>query len=116
MLLQSSYDMVFRVTTGPIAQLSFLCLNVYTKYMKKEGPVHSIPKDLQLSLDTRPEAYEAWKNCTPLAQNEWICWIETAKLIETRQHRIDRTINELIEGKRRPCCWPGCAHRERDTK
>jgi len=80
--------------------------------MKKESPVHAIPKDFQLSLDTHPDAQLAWNDITPLAQNEWICWIESAKLIETRERRIARAVNELVEGKRRPCCWPGCIHRE----
>src|SRR6185295_1942509 len=39
------------------------------------------------------------------------CWITSAKNPETRRHRIERSRNELIEGKRRPCCWPGCPHR-----
>jgi hypothetical protein len=31
----------------------------------------------------------------------------------TRKRRIRRTEEELEEGLRRPCCWPGCKHRER---
>ncbi|KUO64154.1 MAG: hypothetical protein APF83_09180 [Lutibacter sp. BRH_c52] len=30
---------------------------------------------------------------------------------ETRAEHILRMINELKEGKRQPCCWPGCPHR-----
>ncbi|MCB0951091.1 MAG: hypothetical protein KDB44_17825, partial [Mycobacterium sp.] len=30
--------------------------------------------------------------------------------------RIRRTQEELVEGLRRPCCWPGCKHRERTGK
>jgi hypothetical protein len=34
----------------------------------------------------------------------------------TRKRRIQRTQEELEEGQRRPCCWPGCKHRERTGK
>jgi hypothetical protein len=34
----------------------------------------------------------------------------------TRERRIRRTQEELEEGQRRPCCWPGCKHRERNGK
>jgi hypothetical protein len=29
----------------------------------------------------------------------------------TRARRIRRTVAELLEGKKRPCCWQGCIHR-----
>jgi len=79
--------------------------------MKKEGPVHALPTDMQLSLDSHPDSLAAWHRVTLLAQNEWICWVESAKGIETRDRRITRAMNELADGKRRPCCWPGCIHR-----
>lgn len=50
---------------------------------------------------------------TPLARNEFICWVEDAKRAETRERRIDIACDKLSKGERRPCCWPGCAHRER---
>ena len=59
-----------------------------------------------------PTALHAWSDITPLARNEFICWVEDAKQATTRDRRIRRTREELEEGQRRPCCWPGCAHRE----
>ena len=53
---------------------------------------------------------------TPLGRNEFLCWVEDAKQDTTRERRIRRTQEELEEGKRRPCCWPGCKHRERTGK
>jgi hypothetical protein len=58
-------------------------------------------------------ALEAWLDITPLARNEFICWVDDAKQKTTRGRRIRRTKEELEEGMRRPCCWPGCKHRER---
>ena len=80
------------------------------------GTIHKLPSDLKKVLVAHPDALEKWNDITPLARNEWICWVEGAKLIETRSRRVERTYTELVEGMRRPCCWPGCIHRERNGK
>jgi hypothetical protein len=77
------------------------------------GVVHELPDDLRRALVGNPTALGAWTDITPLARNEFICWVEDAKQEKTRQRRIRRTGEELEEGQRRPCCWPGCTHRER---
>ena len=77
------------------------------------GVVHELPADLREALSASATALEAWNDITPLARNEFICWVEDAKRQETRERRIRRTGEELEEGMRRPCCWPGCSHRER---
>lgn len=77
------------------------------------GVVHNLPADLREALIANPAVRTAWLGITPLARNEFICWIQDAKQEATRQRRIRRTQEELIAGKRRPCCWPGCRHRER---
>ena len=81
-----------------------------------DGVAHKMPADLKKVLLASDESVAAWSDITPLARNEWICWVENAKLIETRNRRIKRTHDELIEGKRRPCCWPGCLHHEKTGK
>lgn len=78
-----------------------------------EGVVHDLPDDLHSALVANEVALVAWNDITPLARNEFICWVEDAKQAATRARRIRRTQEELEEGKRRPCCWPGCKHRER---
>ena len=75
------------------------------------GVVHKVPADLQKIITSSPAVQAAWEDITPLARNEWICWIESAKKAETRSHRIERTSTDLVDGKRRPCCWAGCIHR-----
>ena len=77
------------------------------------GVVHKLPGDLRGALIDNPPALDAWNDITPLARNEFICWVEDAKQSVTRERRIRRTQEELAEGQRRPCCWPGCKHRER---
>lgn len=75
------------------------------------GVVHKLPTDLRKILTSDKAAREAWEDITALARNEWICWIESAKKSETRSHRMEWARTDLIKGKRRPCCWPGCKHR-----
>jgi len=77
------------------------------------GVVHELPTDLRDALIADPDVLAAWEDITPLARNEFICWVEDAKQHKTRERRIRRTGEELADGMRRPCCWPGCAHRER---
>ncbi|MBE9376161.1 YdeI/OmpD-associated family protein [Saccharopolyspora sp. HNM0983] len=77
------------------------------------GVVHELPADLEQALLANPAALDAWNDITPLARNEFLCWVGDAKQDATRRRRIRRTQEELEAGQRRPCCWPGCAHRER---
>lgn len=76
------------------------------------GVVHDVPDDLREALVADESALERWEDLTPLARNEWICWTITTKKPETRASHIERTVTELMEGTRRPCCWAGCKHRE----
>lgn len=75
------------------------------------GTVHTLPTDLRQALLSDASVRERWESLTPLARNEWVCWVITVKQTETRKTHIERTVNELLEGKRRPCCWLGCMHR-----
>ena len=69
------------------------------------------PRTLKRALTSDVKALETSEDITRLARNEWICWIESAKKAETRTRRIEWGCSSLREGKRRPCCWPGCPHR-----
>ena len=75
------------------------------------GVVHDLPQDLAAALRRNRQALATWDDITPLARNEWICWVTSPKKPETRAKRVDWGIESLTEGKRRPCCWPGCPHR-----
>lgn len=75
------------------------------------GTVHKLPADLQKALAGNAKSLAAWNDIKPLARNEWICWTISVKQVSTRNNHIGRTVKELAEGKRRPCCWIGCIHR-----
>ena len=76
------------------------------------GVVHEIPTDLRKALTADRAARAIWEDLTPLARNEWICWVTFVKKDETRKEHVKRAITELKEGIRRPCCWLGCIHRK----
>ena len=75
------------------------------------GVVHKIPADLRKALASDKAALAAWEDITPLARNEWICWVISVKKPETRREHVERVCTELKEEMRRPCCWYGCIHR-----
>jgi len=75
------------------------------------GVVHKIPADWKRALVADPKALAVWEDITPLARNEWICWVTSGKLSETRTRRIKVGLSKLKGGMRRPCCWAGCPHR-----
>ncbi|TPG16442.1 hypothetical protein EAH87_14535 [Sphingomonas koreensis] len=76
-----------------------------------QGTVHEAGEDLQAAVRSSSKVECLWGALTPLGRNEFICWVEDAKRPTTRQRRIERTCEELLEGKKRPCCWAGCIHR-----
>jgi uncharacterized protein YdeI (YjbR/CyaY-like superfamily) len=74
------------------------------------GTIHKTTPDIQEALMSNPDLLAKWNSLTPLARNEWICWGTIVKKPETRKEHIERLSAELLEGKRLPCCWPGCPH------
>jgi len=85
-----------------------------SKLPKKEKSVealHELPSDMKKVLTADKDLLEKWNSLTPLTHNEWICWTTIVKTAETRKKHLARLREDLLKGKRRPCCWPGCPHR-----
>ncbi|KAF0245530.1 MAG: hypothetical protein FD180_1501 [Planctomycetota bacterium] len=71
-----------------------------------EEPEPAVPPDLRNALaKAAAKARAVWSDITPLARRDWIQWITSAKLAETRARRIDSACDMLAKGKRRPCCF-----------
>ena len=51
------------------------------------GTVHDLPEDLEAALSGDAAALATWNDITPLARNEWICWVQSPKKPETRRKR-----------------------------
>lgn len=75
------------------------------------GVVHDLPGDFGRAIIAVPKVLALWEDITPLARNEWICWVISGKKSETRDIRINKAISKMKSGMRRPCCWAGCLHR-----
>ncbi|MEK6902525.1 MAG: YdeI/OmpD-associated family protein [archaeon] len=69
-----------------------------------------MPSDLSSAIKSSGLS-ETWGTITPLARNEWICWVTSGKKSETRDIRIKKALSKMKGGMRRPCCWAGCPHR-----
>ncbi|KKR77379.1 MAG: hypothetical protein UU22_C0045G0001 [Parcubacteria group bacterium GW2011_GWA2_40_8] len=82
-----------------------------TKKSIAGGVAHKMPEDLRKAIISTSAARTVWEDITPLARNEWICWVTSGKKAETRGIRIEKTLSKLKSGMRRPCCWAGCVHR-----
>lgn len=65
----------------------------------------TMPPDLAKALNASLKAKELWSKLTPIAQRDFTTWVVSAKQPETRARRIRRTVEELLEGKKRPCCY-----------
>ncbi len=93
--------------------------DVKPKYLKKipyekefgAEVVHVLPEDFREAIESDEFVQSVWSSISPLARNEWICWVISAKLAKTRAHRIVVGLSKMHQGDRRPCCWPGCPHR-----
>lgn len=73
--------------------------------------MHNLPQDLKKAINSNSKALAVWEDITPLAKNEWVCWVTSGKKAETRRIRIKKALSKLKGGMRRPCCWAGCPHR-----
>ncbi|MCB1553590.1 MAG: YdeI/OmpD-associated family protein [Xanthomonadales bacterium] len=82
-----------------------------TKKLLPGGTIHELPPDLREAIESESVATTLWLDITPLARNEWVCWVTSAKKSDTRARRIEVGIDKMRKGMRRPCCWPGCPHR-----
>ena len=77
---------------------------------------HQLTPELKAMLDGDASLSAKWEALSPLARNEWICWTLSAKQEATREKRRERLHEEILDGKKRPCCWPGCPHRRESAR
>lgn len=77
----------------------------------KPSAFHEITKEIELVLLNNKKLLEKWNNLTDIQRNEWLCWITMSKKDKTRLNRLKRMQSEIVYGAKKPCCWPGCPHR-----
>lgn len=76
----------------------------------RTSALHELTNELQAEIE-KEKLVETWNALTDIQRNEWVCWTSLAKQEATREKRLKRAIEELKEGEKTPCCWPGCPHR-----
>ncbi|GGG92489.1 hypothetical protein E2558_06400 [Staphylococcus pragensis] len=69
------------------------------KVEMKKTEDYDIPEELQSKLDEVPEFNEAFYNLTPGRQHQYIYHISQAKRSQTRQSRVEKYFNHILEGK-----------------
>lgn len=82
------------VTAGDTAELILL----------GPEPEPQLPADLQSAFNASVAASKVWDSLNIHNRLDWIRWIAGAAKPETRARRISRTLDQLVEGKRRACC------------
>ncbi len=87
------------------ADLSFGHTAGFTITLLSHEPEPELPEDFREALVAAPAAKETWSKTTPVAQVDWIHWIESAKQAKTRNKRISDACDMLAEGKTRVCCF-----------
>jgi len=59
-----------------------------------------VPQDLAQAFETLPQAKDAFNQLTYSHKKEYINWILGARQAETRQHRIEKALLLLSQGKK----------------
>ena len=75
--------------------------------MKAKISKLNVPADLREVFAATPKAHATWLDITPIMRRDWILWITSVKLPETRARRIKVACSKLASGKRRVCCFGG---------
>lgn len=71
----------------------------------KANDTVQLPADIRKAFSANSRVIDTWNTITPIAQRDFVTWIESAKQQETRTRRIVITCDKLLSGKRRPCCY-----------
>ena len=71
----------------------------------KDWTEPEVPADIGKALAGNQKAHETWAKITPMARREWIRWIRSTNVQETRARRIEVACSKLKSGMRRPCCF-----------
>jgi hypothetical protein len=64
-----------------------------------------VPPDLRIAMAACVPAKILWKDMSEIARRDYVRWVDGTNNPETRARRVKRTVEQLAEGKRRPCCF-----------
>ncbi|MGZ2418054.1 uncharacterized protein YdeI (YjbR/CyaY-like superfamily) [Staphylococcus caledonicus] len=69
------------------------------KVALKQTEEYTIPEELQHKFEDMPELEKAFYQLTPGRQHQYIYHISQAKRSQTRQNRVDKYVDHILEGK-----------------
>src|SRR5438270_10287897 len=75
---------------------------------KPDGKELKVPTDLRKALAAAAKAKTQWTDLTPIARRDFISWIDSAKQLETRRRRIERSCSMLAAGSDAPAASQSC--------
>jgi hypothetical protein len=61
-----------------------------------------LPADLKKALSAQPKARKFFESLSYTNKKEFAQWLTSAKKIETRENRLEQTIEKLLAGKKNP--------------
>lgn len=67
-----------------------------------EERIVEVPDDLAAAFAAHPEAIARYEKLSYTHRKEYVRWVTEAKRPETRQQRIAKTVNMLLNGKKNP--------------
>ncbi len=68
-----------------------------------EGKLVVAP-DLRDAIAASPPAAALWSDLSESARRIYVRWVDATANPQTRARRVSRTVDQLAEGKRSPCC------------
>lgn len=74
----------------------------------KKKPEAAVPADLAAGLKRSRKAATTWEGFSPSHRREYVEWITEAKRPETREQRLETTLEWLAEGKSRNWKYQNC--------
>ncbi len=74
----------------------------------KKKPEAKVPPDLAARLQASKPAATTWENFSPSHRREYVEWITEAKRPETREQRLETTLEWLAAGKPRNWKYAAC--------
>ena len=77
----------------------------FTLELVTNWPEPNIPSDINNKLKIDSDLNTIWNSLTTQARWDFLRWINETSNKNTRKGRIDKMINMLKSGKRRPCCF-----------
>lgn len=76
--------------------------NEYGQYINVDKKQITLPPDVEKALNAEPEAFARYNKLAYSHRKEYIMWILTAKQQKTRDDRMVKMVDMLLNGKRNP--------------